>query len=514
MSLIVHNVISSSLTVDYSYLDSDELFGYVVRARYTIDVSDVQFEDNGGVLLDGRAAIRTAYEKQNITARIAGDEFVNGLITEVSFPESNLVGSEIVSIGIEERKRLNDYSSKTFAQYIPSPHLIEDFQETYTFTRQDSTYNYTRDISLKYAQDAGIHFLNNAKTFLSNYYWKNRPNLGYYEDGISENARFNNNYVGQFDETIDLIALSVSLTERFDSSVIQSGGYSTKKIEKFAAAADGYLTKTITYEIISLVYDSQRKIESVMGSLIDDTVSDEEDTFGKPYSISKGVTKDSRKGTVTINFSTNPNLSKDNAISFTCQKSKNGADSNYSLSVTYKSTGSDMLTKYDNLMDLWYANRDSNDDKVALLFPEASGVIYEISRSSSLSKSKGQVTDQIVFTTNSAYDSSSLPAGIIKYNLTISKTNKIPRFEKVLDLQDLKEKLVVSSLDSLGQATVTATAISEPSRGLHHAKDFLSTKTTEIENKLGEDNFYLSSDVYTTDTANGTTTRVTSYIIA
>ena len=84
MSLIVNNVVSSSVKIEYSYLDSDELFGFIVEASYEIDISDVQFDAGGGVLLSGRAAIRTAYETQNITARIGGDEFVNGLITSLS----------------------------------------------------------------------------------------------------------------------------------------------------------------------------------------------------------------------------------------------------------------------------------------------------------------------------------------------------------------------------------------------------------------------------------------------
>jgi len=135
MSLLVNNVINSSSQISYSYLNSQEVFGYLVTLNYTLKVEDIQFDNNDGVLLSGRAAIRSAYKRQNITARIAGDEILNGLVTDVSFAEGSLNGEDTVNITIEERRRLDDYSSKTFAKYIPSPHLLEDFSESYNFTR-------------------------------------------------------------------------------------------------------------------------------------------------------------------------------------------------------------------------------------------------------------------------------------------------------------------------------------------------------------------------------------------
>ena len=44
-SLIVNNVVSSSVEVSYNYFNSDELFGYTVRGNYTIDISDIKIQE-------------------------------------------------------------------------------------------------------------------------------------------------------------------------------------------------------------------------------------------------------------------------------------------------------------------------------------------------------------------------------------------------------------------------------------------------------------------------------------
>ena len=515
MSLIVNNVISSNINIGYSYLETDEIFGYVVTAKYTINVSDTQFEAGGGVLLSGRSAIRSAYERQNITARIGGDDFVNGLITSLSFEQSNLVGSEVATITIEERKSLNDYSSKTFAKYIPSPHLLESFSEIYTFSRQDSTYSYNRDISIQYAQDAGIDFLDNAKLFLSNYYHANRPSLGYYEDGIAEDVRFNSGFNGQLSESIDLINLSVSLKESLDSSLVYTGdNYSRKVSEKYSQSDRGYISKQISIELTALRYDAQNIIEAAMAEVIDEIISEERSTYGTPYNISKGISKDSKKGSVNLSFSTDPNLSQEDITTYTCSKSKEGAFILYTLNVRYKSNGKNLSDRYYNTITLWTTEKDNNETKVSSLFPEANGVIYEKERNCSISRSQGEVSESISFITNDVYNTSSLPEGIIKYELTLSKTNKIKRHEKIVDFYDLREKLIVSDYDELGQATVTATAVAEPSYGINHAKDFLNTKNSDIVDKLDASVYYLTGDETTIDLSNGTTTRVISFIIA
>lgn len=516
MSLIVNNVVNSSSQISYSYLESEEIFGYLITLNYSIKIEDINFDNNDGVLLSGRAAIRQAYKKQNITARIAGDEILNGLITSLSFSESPLVGEDVANITIEERRKLNDYSSKTFSKYIPSPHLIESFDENYTFTRSGSTYSYNRSISIQYSQDAGDQFLTNAKVFLTNYYFENRPAIGYYEDGISENARFNVGYDGVLSETLDLINLKISLEESFESSFIESSENVSKNIKSsFSLDAQGYLSKSISINFKSLRYNSSNVLEKSIGNTIDSITAQEKNQFGNPHSIEKGLNKDSRSATVTIKLSTNPKLSQDNYVVYSCKKSKNASFLDYELSVSYKAKGKNVLQRYDNVISYWTSLRDKNEEKVFALFSEAQNVIFEKSRTASMNKTSGSITETIVFSTDKTYDTGALPDGIIKYRISVSKQDKVKRNTVVVDLLNLKQKIVRSDLDTLGSASVTATAISHPSYGAFKSKDFLKSKTSEMNDALEESGaYYATSDQITTDLVNGTTTRVINYIIA
>ena len=204
-ALIVNNVLSSSVKIQYQYFDTDDLFGYQVAGTYEIDLSDINIEQGDTVLLSGREAIKTAYGRPSITARIGADDYINGKITSFTFEDGPLVGAEKVNITIEESRGLDDYSASEFAKYIPNPHAISSFSETYSFSRSGGTYSSTRDISLTYEQMAGGQFLNDAKTFLTNYYFANRPAFGYQEDGISEDAKIDKNFRGLISETYDLI---------------------------------------------------------------------------------------------------------------------------------------------------------------------------------------------------------------------------------------------------------------------------------------------------------------------
>lgn len=514
MSLLVNNVVSSNSQISYSYLESQEVFGYSVTFNYTIKVEDINFDNNDGVLLSGRAAIRAAYKKQNITARIAGDEILNGLVTSISFEEGSLNGEDTVNITIEERRRLDDYSSSTFAKYIPNPHLLENFTESYTFTRSSSDYSYNRDVSIQYSQDAGDQFLTNAKVFLTNYYYANRPNLGYYEDGISENARFDDDYNGTLNQTIDLVNLSVELNESFDSSFIVDAEDVSKKITTSSSIDEsGYLKKVINIEFTSLKYNSSNVLESAIASTIDSIISDEETQFGKPFFIEKGLTKDSRKASLSLSFSTNPSLSQENSIIYNCNKMKSRSFYEYNLSITYTAKNKNSQTRYDSVISLWNANKDENESKVSGLFSEATE-IYEKSRSATIDKPKGLVTENIIYTTDNTYNSAALPTGILKFDLSIQKQEKIKRNKKVLDVANLKEKLVTSNLDKLGSATVTAKTTADPSYGIHYGKNFLNGKTSEMNASLQESVYYATSDVITSNLAEGTITRVIQYIIA
>ena len=363
-NLIVTNVLSSSVQIEYSYLDTEELFGYKVIGTYQIDVSDINIQQNETSLIDGRQAIEAAYNRQNIVARIGADDYLNGQITSYSFEAGSLVGSEIVSITIEEYRRLDDYSSSEFAKYIPNPHAISNFSESYDFSRSGSDYSSTRSISLTYAQDAGDQFLNNAKTFLTNYYFGNRPNFGYQEDGISENAKISDNFRGLINESYDLIGLTVSLQEKVDSSIVDDANkVSKKETQNLKIDERGYLEKVINIDITSLRLDSENVINAAIANIIDSKKTEEQAQFGNPYSISKAVSTDGNKATISLSFSTDPKKSQENVISYSGTESKDGRFINHTLNIEFISEGKNNIDKFKNTIASWEMNKNCMNQK-------------------------------------------------------------------------------------------------------------------------------------------------------
>ena len=70
-----------------------------------------------------------------------------------------------------------------FVNIYPNPHLVSSFSETYDFSRSEDNYSYSRNINLTYNQGAGDRFLNDAKVFLTQYYFANRPSFGFSKMG-------------------------------------------------------------------------------------------------------------------------------------------------------------------------------------------------------------------------------------------------------------------------------------------------------------------------------------------
>ena len=83
--------------------------------------------------------------------------------------------------------------------------------------------------------------------------------------------------------------------------------------------------------------------------------------------------------------------------------------------------------------------------------------IYEKNRNSNFQKTQGVVSETVVFTTDPAYEYQD--DGLLKFKVTLNNTKKIKRNEVVFDLSDLNEKLVINDLESVGTASVTATAV-------------------------------------------------------
>lgn len=509
-ALIVTNVLSSSLEVTYDYLNPDELFGYSIKGTYQIDISDINIQTDDTTLLQGRQAIKDAYGRPNIVARIGADEYLNGRIASYNFTQGSLVGSEVVTIVLEESRRLDDYSSTQFAKFIPNPQDLESFTENYTFDRNGDNYNSVRTIGLSYKKDAGDQFLNDAKTFLTNYYFGNRPSLGYQEDGISENAKIDKNYRGLISETYDLINLSVNLTEKVSSSFVDSSNdVSRKQTQDLQVNEQGHLTKIHKIELKSLRLDSENILTSAIAEIVDELKAAEQVQFGNPFSISKGISKDGNTASLTVSFSTDPNKSQQTIESYSGTEVKAGRFKEYDLVIKYNSEGKNNRQKFLNSKNAWVTGQQLNILRISRLF-HPTVEIYEKSRSTNFAKTEGVVSETVKFTTDDSYKEND--DGVLKVKKTLSKTNQIKRIDKVFDLASLEQHVVQSSLKTVGSASVSATATASQGAGLYKSKEVLESKTSEFNDLVDEDIIHITSDTVTHNLADGSATRKLNYI--
>ena len=508
-SLIVNNVLSSSVNISYSYIAQEELFGYEVVGTYQIDISDIHIEDRDTVLVKGRDAIFHAYGRQNLVARIGADDYINGRIQSFDFEAGALVGSEVVIITIEESRRLDSYSNTSFAKYIPNPQLVENFNESYDFSRNGADYTSSRKIGLSYKQEAGDQFLNDAKVFLTNYYFANRPDFGYQEDGISEDARISDNFKGLISESYDLIGLSVELTESVSSSFIDdSKKVGRKETQDIEITKEGFTNKTFNIELSALRQDSENVLTSAIGEIVDELKASEAGEFGSPSSISKGISKDGDTATLTIKFTTDPS-SQDEIVSYTGAENKAGKFKEFDLSITYNCLGKNNKEKFINSKATWVREQSLNELRIQRLFhPDVP--IYEKSRSTNFQKSEGSIAETIKFTTDDSYKDND--DGVLKLKKTLNKTHQINRIEKFLDLQNLKEQVVTKDLKTVGSASVSAQATVSQSAGIYKAQETLEGKTDEFTALVNENITHITSDTITLNLGQGQATRNINYL--
>jgi hypothetical protein len=515
LSLISHTVKSASTKISFDYFGGDELFGYTITASYKIDVSDAQYTTEDGDLLTAKDALEAAYETQKLVARIGGDEFTNAKITNLNFAESPLVGNTEASISIEQKSRLGDYENSVFVKHIPNPHLISSFSESFDFGRTSDGSSFSRKLSLEYSQDAGGNFLNDAKQFLSSFYHLNRPNLGYYSDGISENARFDGEGLRKkVSEDIDLINFKISLSEDFDTSFIEND-YSRKEKESVSVGENGYLEKKITVEISANKEPLEKVVADAMAAVIDDLYGQNQAQFGKPISIEKGINKDGGKATLTLSFSADPKINGDNVFSYSVTKQKNGSYFNYNLSAEYSSDGRSRFEKLANAKEFWSSQIPYQKSKVTNLFSgDDANLIYENARDTSFDSEKSSVSDKVSYSTDPSFNGEYLDSGIAFLRKQVSLTNPVPRSSKIFSITDtLSDKVVVKTVDGVdlntaGNGTITLDAAGSPHRGLFYSKNFLISFNP---NELDEPNVFVNSDTTTLNIQNGSCQRVIAY---
>lgn len=502
MSLIINKVSSSSLQVNYSYLESDLLFGYEVAATYKVDFADITYTNEANVLYEGIEALRQAYQRKNLVARIGGDEFINGRLTSQSFEESALVGNASCSITIEESKRLDDYSSHEFAQHIPSPQWIESFSESFSFSRSGDTYSSTRDVTLKYKQDAGSQFLNNAKLFLRNIYFDARPNFGYHTDGISENGRFDGGFRPLLSETIDLLGLSVSLQENLETSFID-GDHSKRQTYSLDVDQGGYLIKKYTVEIKAIKEPLEIVANNACQAILDALITANSVDFGTPTEIGKGIDKDGGTINLTVSFTNNPASNSANLFTYSVTKARKMEFYEYTINAEYSSEGNSKTVKWQNTKNFWASTQSSYESKISSLFPEGTN-LYEFSRSTTFQQKAIKITDAATYTNDPAYNSSSLPDGVLKQKVENSIGKQVPRVRPFVSVSNV-EMLETSGLQTAGNGSITTTITTCQSKGIKFALSYLKSLGTP-EVSITSDSITLNSD--------GSASRVINYEFA
>lgn len=504
MSLIINKISSSSIQITYDYLDSDLLFGYNVAANYTVDFADITFINETGVLFDGIEALRQAYQQQNLVARIGADEFINGRITSNNFAETSLVGSSKATFTIEESKRLDSYSNNIFAANIPSPEWLASFQESYSFSRSESSYTSTRNVSIQYKQDAGDQFLNNAREFLKNFYFANRPNFGYQTDGISENGKIDGGFRPILTETFNLTDLSVSLSENLESSFIE-GGYSRKQTYSIALNEAGYLDKRYNIEIKALKDPLEAVALNACKAIIDELYASNSAQFVRPITIEKGINKDGGQISLTLSFTTDPSKNQFNSTVYEVERTKNGVFYDYALTVSFLSEGPSKSLQYENSKANWLAIQSTYTAKIQSLFSEATA-IYEKSRNSSFTKNEGKISESLVYTNDPAYNSALYPSGVLKFKITNSVQSQTDRIERFVDLMDLIEKVAYNLYKTIGSGSFNLEVIAFKSKGLFFGQNYLDGLSILSGSQ------YVSTDQIGIDSAEGKTTRVINYV--
>jgi hypothetical protein len=380
---------------------------------------------------------------------------------------------------------------------------MESFQETFSFSRNAGAYSSTRNVSLKYKQDAGNQFLNNARLFLRDFYFSSRPNVGNHVDGISENGRFNGGFRPLISETFDLIGLSVSLQENLETAFID-GDHSKRESYSIDLDEAGFLNKKYSVEIKAINEPLETVAEDACQSAIATILAANLAEFGQPIEIGRGVNKDGGVITINISFSTNPSLNAADTITYSAVRTLRESFYDYSFSAELMSDGKNQIEKAVNVRAYWQTQTPLYQAKVLSLFPEAT-TIYEQSRSFSFQYLTAKISDSAVFTTDPAYNTTALPEGITKLKFSNSLTPKIDRTRTFVDISDKKEKIELSDLYTIGKGTFSIEASAFKSKGLLFLRDYLAG----LNFNIGETTYTNSDEISISD--DESTNRVISY---
>lgn len=500
---------SASGGITFEYLESEHCFGLIIKTSYSFTIQDAQYTDEDDALILGIDALKAVYLRPNLVAKIGLDEFKNGLVTALEIPETNHLREQTASITIEERVRVTDDSVlSNLTQSIPSPQDVESFSETFSSSRGADSYSYSRDINLKYKQDAGSQFIDKARLFIKNVYLNSRPNYGFLEDGISENVRFNLKLRPKITEKFDLLNKEVSFSENLSCSrVFSENGILCSRNESYSLEVDpeGYETKSYDISIKALQEPLEVNIVSGIHFSINSLINENTGSYGNPFVIEKEIRENGDSATLSIQFTKNPKKNGTNNITYFASKSVSEAFHDYEFSIDIKSVGQNKIAAFNQSKVFWSGNYNIGYTKVPALFPEvSSGDLYEKKRSTSFDPFQRSINDKIVYTTDPAYNSA---GNILKRKIQISDNNPIQRHVIVPIFGDSEKIGKRGAGLSVGTRTVSVQLVSS---------DFTSLESSGIHIATGEvpnaNYYYLDSKTTSFDPYAGISTADISYI--
>jgi hypothetical protein len=501
--LIINSITSASSNVTYNFLGTDRNFGSTLSATYTCVVAEATLQQDD-VLWLGIDALDRAYMKQIVVARIGVDEFTNGKIKSISYSPSPLTGDLEATINIEQYQKAQSYDSTIFNS-IPSPQLVSSFTSTYNFARNGNSYTFSRNASIQYIDDPVGDFMHKAYLFLKNFYLYERPNYGYHSDGISELVRFDDGFRPFISEEIDLINLSVSLSESFQCNTI-NGEHSELITITDAVTEEGFREKSYNVQIAALKEPLELLANRIAKTRIQEIIDENATNYGSPISIEKTVPKDGRTVSFNLKFSTDTRKSQTDAVTYVISKQKVGRFFEYNVQIEYNSNGANFAQKKLNVRNAWVANKNRPAPKVQYVYYFNTD-IYEKSRNVTFQYLESKIQENIVFTDDPSYNSSSFEDGILKSFQTITINNKIYRISRFVDIYSTIELYHKSALQTIGAGTINLEVTQRGAENYLFGKETLDARTINFPSA----NYAITSDVVSIDLAQGVTRRSISY---
>lgn len=508
--VIVHNVISASTSVDFKYFDTHHLFGLETQGTYTFSIDDLEYREGERILNHTEAfeALREAYTTKQVVAKIGTDIFNEGVITNLSRAVQGSTNSNEVVISIRESKPVaEDGNLREVSRTIPVPHKLTSFSENFSFQRSGSDISYVRNVSLQYSQDISEQFLNNAYIFLKNTFFRNRPNFGYQTDGLSEKARFDQEFRPKISENYDLVNKSVSFTENFVGSDPQADSkYSRKLTYALRNTEKGFLEKEYSIEVIGLKTPIHQHALSGTKREIDRIIADEAAEFGDPVSIDKAVAKDSGKITTTMLFTTDSSINQAGSFTYSVTKSKNDSFLEYSVDMERKQKGKSVRRAYASVLDDWSTDTAIGKTKANLMFPETNTLtLYEKSRQTGFSPNDAGIKETVTYTTDPSFNTSG--DDVLKQKIRVNQTNQVERIFRFIVPKDKErvQRRFPKEAGTLGQKTISVEIIKRKGADTDTAESEAFTRA-ESERPPSSTNNWLVEKTSSIDPFNGVIT--------